>query len=68
MKKIYYSLTVAFLVISKVVVVAEDDIERMNSSTCAFKSKYFSEFDLNPLTKNDGTLYTTDQVAFKRRF
>ena len=39
-----------------------------NNSSCKFKSNYFSEFDLNPVAKIDGSLYTTEELTFRRMF
>ena len=39
------------------------------TDSCVFESKYFSSFDLNPVTKPAGEdLYNTEDVAFIRNF
>ena len=35
-----------------------------NNSSCKFKSSYFVEFDLNPVAKIDGSLYSTEELTF----
>ena len=38
------------------------------NSQCKFKSDYFSEFDLNPVAKTDGSVYATDGLTFRQLF
>ena len=39
-----------------------------SNEECKFKSQYFAEFDLTPLTKTDGNLYTTEEMTFVKLF